>query len=407
MTEMENENAESESAPVEVVEVSPAADDEETAQAKDKKQPRTWCHVFGELHLRIFAWGFMVLSQMGSIMCFFGLIQTIFQSMNTKDVSSSATNPPLSPLYTAGFYFSFLQYCMMPLILIANFSEVFRDRKTMISSLRMYGGGTIGVFLVFLFVYLRYAVRLLMRITGLPFSAASAIVDGFLSRLFTSFRQLNFFVDLFICSLIAFFILYKPKKFFQGKKIHIFRSFVIIPFLWSIVGYILLGLNKEGTVIPGPFLTLLPLKPPMFLLAYTCLVLYLKKKERHFFKSGKPEEEYDKEFLSPQSVKSFSVFASVTLGMCSLIDLIIIFADSNETLQRIGFGDSSLMFLVIPIIIFFDFSKGLKNSLTSVIIPVVAVVLIVVMWIEAIYWLLADVIAFIRGLFSLDSSVLG
>jgi len=356
-----------------------------------------WCHALGELHLRIFGWVFQVLTHIGYVMCLFGLIDFLKQAFSMDEDTSSEIQDP--PLYIAGLIFSYFQYCFMPLMLIANFSQLFRDRSTLVSSLLKSGGCALGMFLAVLFVYFRYIVAIVKRITGATTSEATAMVDRSLSGIFSSVRQLSYFVDYFMCNLIAFFILYKPKKFFQGDKIRIFRSLVLIPIVWSIVGYVLLGVNVNGAVIPGYIFPLIPLKPPVFLFAYLLLVLYLKDKEQRFLKSGKTEEEFDKDFFSPESVRSFSIFASATLGLCSVVDLIIgiLFID-NDTMLRIGFGEGSLMFLVIPIILFYDYGKKMKEGMSGMMITLIGFAAIAIVWIEAIYWLAAYVIDAVMGI---------
>ena len=366
-----------------------------------KKPKKMWCHALGELHLRIFAWTFQVLTHVGYVMCVFGFIEVLKQSFSMDEDTSSEIHDP--PLYTAGVVFSLFQYCFMPLMLIANFSQLFRDRSTLVTTLLKNGACALGVFLAFLFVYFRYAVLIVKKVTGvtgegMTTSEASALVDRILSGLFGFLRQLSYFVDYFNCSLIAFFLLYKPKKYFQGDKIRIFRSLVLIPIIWSIVGYILLGVNNEGTVIPGYIYPLIPLKPPVFLLAYLLLVLYLKDKEQRFLKSGKTEEEFDKDFFSPESVRSFSIFASATLGICSVIDFIILLLFiEDKTMQRIGFGNGSLMFLVIPIILFYDYGKKMKDGMTGTLITLIGFAAIAIVWVEGIYWLAAWVIDVVKA----------
>jgi len=217
------------------------------------------------------------------------------------------------------------------------------------------------------------------------------------------------FVDLFVCTLIAFFLLYRPKKVFTGKKLRIFRAFVIIPVAWSVVGYIFLALNDGGAVIPGYIFPLIPLKPPMFLLVFLALVTYLKIQEWHYTECGMTEEEFNKHFFSAKSVNDFSTFVSVALAIASLIDIFVIIFANNEMLERIGFGQSAEMFVAIPIIMFYDFSKNIKNPIVGILIPVIGVVLIVIIYIETGFWIVGFGIEhylkpFLDGIFGDDSA---
>jgi len=214
------------------------------------------------------------------------------------------------------------------------------------------------------------------------------------------------FVDLFICTLIAFFTLYTPKKCFKGNWIYLFRSFVIIPLVWSILGYIFLGLNGDGAMIPAYLFPFIPLKPPACLLVFIAIVLYLKDSEIRFYKNGGTEEEYDKQFLQSESIHKFSRFTAKALAVGSVVDFIflIIYActEDSEALIRMGFGQGILMFIAIPVVLFFDFSKGNNNPMIDLIIPVIGHVANAIVWIETIYWIItfiADkVIALVEAL---------
>lgn len=351
------------------------------------KEPvkKTHCHIFGEAHIRSFAWFFMILSQIGTIMF------TMCKIYSTSKGSSS-----LASLDTAGMVFSFFQFCFMPLALTANFSGILRNQESFVPALLQYGGGTLGIFIVYLFVYFRYIVKLIVRITGKTVAEACEISDMVLSMLFDYLRQLNFFVDLFVCTLIAFFILYRPKKFFVGKtKLRIFRMMVAIPILWSIIGYILLGLNAEGAVLPAYIYPLIPLKPPMFLVVFVLLVAYIKLKQKFFFAKGHTEEEYKDYFLGPEFVQSFANFTSLSLVLASVFDFGILFV-RTPAMTRMGFGQSCLLWVVIPIIFFYDFTKNIKNPMIGFLIPVIAVVIIVIMWIETVYWIAAYGIDYLK-----------
>jgi len=379
---------------VELVDVEPhekgsSAELEKNATSGELEKTR--CHPLGELHLRIFAWACMVLSHVGTVMVVFGIIWASFEQEATQE-SESSTNA----LETAGTIVGMLQYCYMPLILIANFSCILRSRKSYLTSLLQYGGFTFGMLILYIFVYFHYIVSVIRKISGFELHDACVLADRALAVLFSTLRQFNVFVDLFICTLIAFFILYTPKHCFKGKLIYVFRSFVVIPLAWSILAFIFLGLNEEGMFIPGYLFPLIPLKPPIFLAVFISLVIFLKVSEQRFIRAGGSLEDYDEEFLKPKSAVHFSRFAAIALGVGSVVDficLVIYFAsDENPAMKRIGFGDSCLMFVIIPIVLFFDFRKSIKNSIISLILPIVSIALIVLIWVEAVYWISAILI---------------
>jgi len=353
-------------------------------------------HPFSELHIRIFAWGFLVLSHIGSIMSFFYTLNARFPKIG-PDGSLEEASPALEIF---GIIFMVLQYCYMPLIFLANFSIILRGNSSYFRSLLQYGGYTLGLFLVYIFVYFHYIVSLVEKVDPTVSRAeACNFIDEILSILFSVLRQLNFFIDLFICTLIAFFVLYRPKKIFTGKWLYVFRGFTVIPIVWSILGYVFLGINDGKTIqIPGYLFALIPLKPPVFLVVFIVMVFFLKCKERDFIKKGGTVEEYDAQFLSPESVHHFSVFTTVALIIGSVVDICFLASIGSEgACERVGIGQGALLFIVAPVIYFYDFSKGIKKPMLSIIIPAVAWVLIIFMWVEASHYLIFLLVEFLEG----------
>jgi len=344
-------------------------------------------HPLGEVHLRIFAWVCMVLSQIGTAMYLAGLVR---KELGVDEVSSSEED---TPLMSAGLIFSFFQYCFMPLILIANISAILRSRNSYFKSMLRYGGITLGIFIVYIYVYFHFIIPLIRKIFSLTLEDACTVADFFLSFVFSTLRQLNMFVDLLICTLIAFFTLYTPKKCFKGKWIYLFRSFTAIPLIWSLLGYIFLGLNEKGAMIPAYLFPFIPLKPPACLVAFISIVVYLKISEMRFYKNGGTEEEYDKQFLEPESIHKFSRFIAKSLAIGSAVDfiflIIYIFTEDSEALIRIGFGEGILMFIIIPVVLFYDFTKGNNNPMLGLIIPIIGCVATAIVWIETIYWIIS------------------
>jgi len=371
---------------------------EETKDGTDKIfKPKTYRHPLGEIHLRIIAWACMVISQIGCVMGFAGLIRVV---IGRDSLTSSGGMPPI---IEAGEVISALQYLYMPLVVIANFSRIIRSRDYYFKSLLQYGGYTLGLFVVYIYVYFHYIVRNIRKVVP-DLSIACYFADNFFAELFSFLRSLNMFVDLLICTLIVFFTLYTPKKVFTGKLIYLFRSFVVIPIIWNILGYVFLGLNdpeqEGGAIIPGYLFPLIPLKPPVFLFSFICLVLYLKTTQRGFYKNGGTEEEYQKKFFEPESIHQFSRFTAIILAISSIVDLTLYlsFYEDHQTLNRIGIGQGMFMFLAIPVIWFFDFTKEIKNPAVGFLIPIISIAVIVLIWLETINWSAGKIIDLIMGL---------
>jgi len=359
----------------------PAAGESTTQLEKARHRP------LGEVHLRIFSWFFTVVAQIGAVLLLFDEVESLF----FRDEPSNSSSLYVSGLKISGALLSICQYCSMPLILVANFSVILRQRNSYKKLLLQHGGATLGIFLVYIFVYFRYIIPVIKKFTGVDTKAACKYADSFLALFFSYLRQLNFFVDLFICTLISFFTFYIPKYIFKGRAIICFRVMVLIPIAWSILGFIFLARNEGDNLIPGYLYPIFPLKPPLLFCVFLAIVVYLKIKEQiAFHKKKMSVEEYDKAFFSPISVRRFSRYVCLCLLIGSLLDvifLVIYLVTENASYQRVGFGQSALVFLVIPVVWFFDFRKGNNSFMVSLLIPVVGVVLIIILWIESIYQL--------------------
>ena len=50
---------------------------------------------------------------------------------------------------------------------------------------------------------------------------------------YQGYYAFNIFLDMFLCTLLLFFADYRPKRFFKGKLLYLFRSFAILPVLYD------------------------------------------------------------------------------------------------------------------------------------------------------------------------------
>lgn len=167
-------------------------------------------------HLRIIAWVFLAIAQIGLLLKFnitLGKDPALFGRW---------------PSFLSGF-----SSLMSPLFLIAAFSVVINAKDGYRRLIILYVGLSLMIFALFALVYLHYIVGTVALTMGYAaaFQNMEILFHAITSNGFLAF---NIFIDLLLCTLVTFFINYQPKKYFQGKKIYIFRALVALPLLYEI-----------------------------------------------------------------------------------------------------------------------------------------------------------------------------
>ena len=295
------------------------------------------------------------------------------------------------------------------LFLFANMAVIIDKKSSYKTLFIQYGGLTIGFVLLFVIVYYRYMygfVKAIGKATGAKVSS-NDLLDG-------GFKCFNVFLDLLLCTAIFFFTDYRPKKWFTGKKIYIFRSFIIFPILYEVACILIkyYAVTENYTLHPmvSPFLTT---KPVMCFLLFLRMAFYIKGRETKFLKRGKTIEEYNV-FLrtkknSFQFAKKFALmtviygvldylFVAVMMALRllneGLMDAFNQMGDEEagiltinlvEQAGEIGFGSSIIMILFAPFILFFSYTKSYRKSYVDILIPVIAVAVIALIILEGLF----------------------
>ena len=294
------------------------------------------------------------------------------------------------------------------LFLFANFAVIIDKKSSYKKLFIMYGGLTL--FFVFLYIIIYY------RYIGGFFKAIKGSREGLDHFFRGGFLTFNVFLDLLLCTAIIFFLDYRPKRFFTGNKIYLFRMFAALPILYECGCIYVKYICLEGTELHpmvSPFLTT---KPVMCFLLFLRMALYMKGREKEFLKHGKTVEEYEA-FLktnrnSFQFAKKFALMTLIyalldfvfvvlliviNLGSQGLLGAYNALDDANrevvtiqllEEMQAIGFGTSFGMIFFSPFILLFSYTKSYRKSKVDTLIPVVAVVVIALIVLEGIFRIL-------------------
>ena len=149
--------------------------------------------------LRIIGWAFIVLAQIAVIL-----------NLNTKI-------NPANGIYLNGWanFFQGLSYFSLPLFLVANMACIIQRRDNFKNMLLFYGGAALGMYLLGNFVVFHYGRGLMNSISPTTWGEAADLFGLLLPALGKNGYVFNIFIDLFLCSLMYFFLYYQPKKYFK------------------------------------------------------------------------------------------------------------------------------------------------------------------------------------------------
>ena len=348
--------------------------------------------IFSYRHFRIAGWVCMAMTVASIIL---GLGMKLSPRIATK----------YSTLHSV---FSFFAELGVFLFLFANFAVII-DKKSSYKKLFItYGALSLGFVLLFADVYYRFlggVVGSLSEVTGESISTAE-LLDG-------GFKAFNVFLDMLLCTAVIFFIDYRPKKYFVGKKLYIFRAFAAIPILYELACILLKYFNTvEGVRLHpmvSPFLTT---KPVLCFLLFVRMAFYIKGTETKFLKQGKTLEDYDAFMKTNTNSFRFAKKFALMAFIYGLIDLAVVLimlflrlanagvlqavlnaapesAEAGQLIdyiieeaKSIGFGGAALMIVIAPFILFFSYTKNYKKSKVDTMIPVGAIAVIVLVGIE-------------------------
>jgi hypothetical protein len=223
------------------------------------------------------------------------------------------------------------------------------------------------------------------------------------------FFAFNIFVDLFLCTLVMYFMNARPTKVFTGKKIYIFRALTILPIAYEVASILLKGKAAAGSILlPSWVFPLLTVKPPMTFLVFVFMAIHIKTRELRYCRHGKTHDDYQEFLKTNRNAWHFSVYAAIVLFIAGVIDLVIAIlllagqagsaegldaimasekAFKNTIAMSIGFGKSTCLMFFAPIVLLFNYTKIPKNKTVGMLIPVAGILLIALIGVQGIYQL--------------------
>ena len=351
-------------------------------------------------HFRIIGWLALTIAAISTVI---GVAATVGLILGTMTPEDAQTMSIVSEVM------SFFQALPLPLFLIANFAVILQGKNKYKKLLMTYGGIFLAIYIGFLIVYYHYIVMLIMKMGGVGFVEAREKSVEYLASVGAEYSLvINVFVDLFMCVLIMFFIDYTPTKIFTGKKVIIFRLFVIFPIAYEILSAVLMGLlslsgKVEGFVLalPPEILPMIGKKPVGMIIAFVLVCIYIRLRKRRYLKKGGTEEGYQLYEQTNRNSFKFARVMSLIFFLVALVDLIVsviglalaesAFPEDPETamnamleiLSAFTISKSVCLVFVIPFILLFSYLKQHKNPGLDKFVPIGGIVFLIFAIFEA------------------------
>lgn len=345
-------------------------------------------------YIRIIAWVCLLIAQI-----------CMLAKINIKIVPSS--EPQLGWLRDLGEWFSSMP---LPLFLLANFAAIFQKRDNYKKLLLFYGGVAALLYIVGNIVIIHYGYGFINAFTfgSVDFWTMAKVFGGLLFSLGPSGLVFNIFIDLLLCSLLFFFMNYKPKKYFQGKNLKWFRLMFILPILYEIASILIKYFVGMGQMsIPFFFFFLLTSKPPLMFLAFVILVLLLKIQEIKGLKRHQNHKLIEENRKTNAHSFRFSLSIAIVFLIMGVLDILLYFFLSvifsfsfgfpdpesmdmaigfgKYVVDHMGFGKAAVLIIIAPITLLFSYTKTHKNPKIDTYIPIVAIALILFTYIEGMF----------------------
>jgi len=309
---------------------------------------------------------------------------------------------------TLGSVLSFISQFSLPLLLMASFARILNNTDNIKKLLIINGGAAAGIFIVTTFIGSRYFIGILQKIlipTDQVVPMVTEIIRAFVPGGFLAF---NMFVDLFLCTLMMYFLNARPKRVFTGKKILILRCMVILPIAYEAVCFWLkLQAIKYQITLPLWSFPLLTMKPPIMILLFIVMAFVVKIREYRYCKHGNTHEDYQAFMQTNRNSFHLSIRLCILMIIFAVVDLALLVLltylnanafgavnASGEIAQEtsdtfvslslaVGIGKSWPIGLLAPFMLLFSYNREPKNKKISLILPAVAIVLCIFIVLEA------------------------
>ena len=365
-------------------------------------------------HLKILGWVCLIFFQVATVI---GIGNKMGMGLDVGVLSDSSFTGNIHDL-------------ALPLMIVSIFAVLLSKRDSYKEAIILYGVLSFGLGVLFLLFYYHYILGLFQPISSisLPLSiempgkevAEEFLTDAlFKSESFKGFFAFNIFIDLFLCTLVMFFMDYTPKRLFTGKKIIIFRAMVLLPILYEVASiFIKIMTTNKLIEIPlwiSPFLTT---KPPMSMIMFFSVIRYMQKEKKRFLDTGRTEAEYNEYCKTNIHSFRFSKHLALIILVYAALDVVLLvilsaghmvlvdnvtdaasltgetgLAQMNKAVSIVwnwGIGNTAEMIELIPIVLLFSYTRSHKVKVIDKLIPIIGIVLIVLVYFEGAFQLIQN-----------------
>ena len=112
---------------------------------------------------------------------------------------------------------SYIAEMSLPFLLMANFARILNNTDGYAKQLLRNGGAMAAIFAAVMISFNRYVVGAVGLLLKEPQDAYPLVMTSFYGVSPRGFFAFNIFVDLFLCTLVMFFLNARPTKIFTGK----------------------------------------------------------------------------------------------------------------------------------------------------------------------------------------------
>ena len=294
----------------------------------------------------------------------------------------------------------------LPFLLIANFSRILNNSEGYKKQLLRNSLAAAAVYGVSWLFFSRYGVGLASQVVKQPEQIQPLMNDFFAEHNREGFIAFNLFIDLFLCTVTMYFLNAHPKRIFTGRKVIILRLFALLPIAYEAASIWLKIRSALGNIVlPFWSFPLLTVKPPMTFLLFLFLSIHMSGREIRFRKHGRTHEDYLEYLKTNRNAFHFSVSLAVAMVLATFLDFILagmvsriiagasgIPVENSEQYincllasKAAGFGQSWPLLLAAPFVLLYSYNKVPRHPLISILIPLAAIVIIILLVFEAVY----------------------
>ena len=294
----------------------------------------------------------------------------------------------------------------LPFLLIANFSRILNNSEGYKKQLLRNSLAAIAVYGVSWLFFSRYVVGLTSQVVKQPEQVLPLMNDFFSKYNHQGFIAFNLFIDLFLCTLTMYFLNAHPKRIFTGKKVVILRLSALLPIAYEAVSIWLKIRSALGDIVlPFWSFPLLTVKPPMTFLLFLFLSVHMSGREIRFRKNGRTHEDYLEYLKTNRNAFHFSICLAIAMVIATFLDFILagwvsrIIAGASgipvenseqygsclQAAKAAGFGQSWPLLFAAPVVLLYSYNKVPRQPLISLLIPLAAIVIIILLVFEAVY----------------------